>query len=542
MDEVRELLLVNGTFRTLDPLCPVASAVGIRDGIIVAVGDESGCRSQLRAPKEVDLRGAWASPGLIDAHAHLLGLGAFLTEVNLVGCLSEEEAVARVAAKIADGSTGEDEWVRGFGWNQSLWPSLRFPTHHLLSQVVQNRPVWLKRIDAHAGWANRKALELAGIGPSTPDPPGGLIVRDPSGEPTGVLIDTAMAAVEAKIPQPTEQERERLLLLAMETCASFGLTSVHDAGMDGETLALAMRLDREGRLPIRLYAMVDGTRPALLDHWLERGPWQGDRLAIRCVKLFLDGALGSRGASFFEDYSDDPGNRGLSILESSRYRELLATAHARGFQVAVHAIGDRANAEALDGFADTGIPPDARARLEHAQVLRLADIPRVAALGVVASMQPSHCIGDMSFVEARIGPERSAGAFAWRSLAEAGARLAFGSDFPIESPDPVRGLHAAITRCHPAGSPCFHPTERLDFETALEAFTTGAAFAAFAEQSQGRIATGYQADLSFFDRDLGAVGPNGLLEARVVGAMVGGRFAFLKPGSAVQAPVVAVAQ
>lgn len=542
MAEGQDLLLVNGTFRTFDPGLPVAAAVGIRDGRIAAVGSEEACRARLQDPKVLDLGGAWVVPGLIDAHAHVLGLGAYLTEVDLVGARSEEEAVARVAAKIAEGTSGEDEWIRGFGWNQSLWPTLRFPTHHLLSQVVQNRPVWLKRIDAHAGWANAKALELAGIGPSTPDPPGGLIVRDEAGRPTGVLIDGAMAAVESILPPPSEEERERLLLLALETCASYGLTAVHDAGMDGPTLELAMRLDREGRLPIRLYAMIDGTRPGLLEHWLERGPWLGERLAIRCVKFFLDGALGSRGAAFFDDYSDDPGNRGLTLLEPSRYEELLRIVTARGFQAAVHAIGDRANAQALDGFAAAGVPPSARPRLEHAQIMRPLDFPRVAELGVVASMQPSHCVGDMPFVEARIGRGRLRGAFAWRSLVEAGALLAFGSDFPIESPDPIGGLHAAITRCHPSGSPCFEPSERIELETALEAFTSGAAWAAFADHEQGRIRPGHWADLTFFDRDLLATGPQGLLEARVLGTVVDGRLAWKRPGSAVEAAFVAVAE
>jgi predicted amidohydrolase YtcJ len=306
-----------------------------------------------------------------------------------------------------------------------------------------------------------------------------------------------------------------------------GLTAVHDAGDDHETLATLQRLDAEGRLPLRIYAMVE-SKPETLGRWIERGPHQGDRLTVRCVKLFLDGALGSRGAAFHEPYDDDPGNRGLTLLEPGPLRTMLHRAHDAGFQVAVHAIGDRANAEAIAAFEEVGLRGAARPRLEHAQIVRDEDVRRAAKLGVIASMQPTHCTSDMAWLEQRIGCRRLPGASPWRSFLEAGSCLALGSDFPIESPDPRKGLYAAVTRQDERGQPPggFLPEQRITIEQALRGFTAGAAYAAFAERELGRIAPGCCADLTVLDRDPTRVEPAEILRAQVVRTIVAGRTIF----------------
>ena len=516
------MLLHNARVITLDERRPRAEAVAIRHGRIVAVGTAGDC-ARVADGEHVDLGGACVLPGLVDAHAHVLGLGTFLAEVNLVGAGDEAEVVERVRAW-ADRGAG---WIRGFGWDQTRWPGAQFPRHDALSRAVPHRLVWLTRIDGHAALANAEALRLAGIGRDTPDPAGGRIVRDERGQPTGVLIDKAMELVEQSIPPVSEAEREARILAACAACARVGLTAVHDAGDDAATLATLQRLDEEGRLPLRIYAMVE-SKPDTLDRWLARGPHQGDRLTVRCVKLFLDGALGSRGAAFHEPYDDDPGNRGLTLLEPAELRRLLRSAHDAGFQVAVHAIGDRANAEAIAAFEEVGLRRAARPRLEHAQIVRADDIRRAARIGAIASVQPTHCTSDMPWLASRIGCRRLPGASPWRSFLDAGCCLALGSDFPIESPDPRKGLYAAITRQDERGQPPggFQPAERITLEQALRGFTQGAAFAAFAEGDLGRIAPGYRADLTVLDRDPTDVEPADLLRAGIVRTIVGGRTVF----------------
>lgn len=515
------MLLCNARIVTLDPLKPFASAVAICGDRIAAVGTERECAPFAEGDR-IDLDGATVVPGLVDAHGHLLGLGIFLSEIDLVGTESEAAAVERVRAAALEG----DGWLRGFGWDQSRWNPPAFPTLGRLSRAVPHRPVWLSRIDGHAAWVNAAALRLAGIDRRTPDPPGGRIVRDEGGEPTGVLIDEAMKLVERCIPPMGEAERERRILEACTACAEVGLTGVHDAGVDAATLATLRRLDEAGRLPLRTYAMVE-TRPETLEGWLRQGPWQGDRLTVRCVKFFLDGALGSRGAALDEPYDDDPCNRGLLLLEEEAFVELLVRSRDAGFQVAVHAIGDRATRMALDGFVRAGLQPTQRPRLEHAEILRPDDRRRAAALGVIASMQPTHCTSDMPWIEARLG-RRVEHASPWRSTLEAGCRLALGSDFPIESPDPRKGIYAAITRQdergHPPGG--FFPAERLTAEQALRGFTTGAAFAAFREHESGRIAPGHLADLTVLDRNPLEVPAPEILRARVLRTIVAGRTLF----------------
>ncbi|HEY0840496.1 MAG TPA: amidohydrolase, partial [Vulgatibacter sp.] len=396
--------------------------------------------------------------------------------------------------------------------------------HGRLSAAFSSRPVSLSRVDGHALFANAEALRRAGIDRNTPDPAGGRIVRDEEGEPTGVLVDAAMEILRRAIPPLTDGDRERLVLDALCACSETGLTAVHDAGMDAATLAVVERLDADGRLPLRVYAMVEGSDEAALSRWLARGPHHGNRLTVRAVKLYLDGALGSRGARFCEPYDDDPSNRGLELLPAERLQELLPRIDRAGFQVAMHAIGDAANALALDSLVACGIGRASRPRIEHAQVMRLSDLPRLAAIGAIASMQPAHCTSDMAWLPSRIGARRLPGASAWRTLLEAGVPLAFGSDFPIEPPDPRKGLYAALTRQDEEGRPPggFFPEERLGVLEALRAYTQGGAFASFEEERAGRIAAGMRADFTVLGADPRAALHRGILDAPLLATIVGG--------------------
>jgi predicted amidohydrolase YtcJ len=526
------MLLADARVLTLDPDRPRADAVAVAGGRIVAVGTEAECEAAAPGPR-ISLGGAVVLPGLVDAHGHVGPLGWSLSHVQLYGCRDEHELVERVARWARDDAVrGRGGWLEGHGWDQTRWPGAAFPTREALSAAVPDRPVWLSRIDGHAGLCNDAALRLAGITRDTPDPPGGRIVRDAAGEPTGVLVDAATALVFARIPPPSDAERAAWILAALERCAAVGLTGVHDCGAKSEDLSVLRRLDEEGRLPIRVYGMVEGAHGPTRDEWLARGPYQGRRLVVRAVKLYLDGALGSRGAALFEPYRDDPGNVGLALLEPERFAALAGRIHRAGFQVAVHAIGDRANAIALDGLAAAGVPPEARPRLEHAQILRRTDLPRIARCGAIASVQPTHATSDAPWVEGRLGAARLAGAYAWRSLRDAGVPLALGSDFPIESPDPREGLYAAITRRDRRGLPPggFRPEERLTPGEALRGFTAGAAYASFAEAEAGRVAPGYRADLTVLDVDPLADPPEGILEAKTVLVLVDGAVAYRAPG------------
>jgi predicted amidohydrolase YtcJ len=528
------LLILHANVRTLDPARPHADAIAISAGRIVAVGDESSARSALSGDAMVlDLAGATVLPGLVDSHGHLLPLGESMVSLNLVGTRSYEDIVERARAYASTLRPGA--WLIGRGWNQNDWAEGRreFPIHALLTAALPDRPVMLERIDGHAILVNGRALALAEIGSATKDPIGGRIVRDAHGEPTGVLIDEAMGLVTKLLPAPTVSEREALLLSATRRCAELGLTGVHDMGIDVETWNALENLARSHQLPIRVYALALGS-DGRVESLLRAGPqidlFDG-RLTLRGVKYFLDGALGSRGAALFEPYSDDPGNRGLDLGTEEQFEKRVEHLLRRGFQVAVHAIGDRANAHALDAYAQaiaaTGVR-DSRPRIEHAQVIRPQDIVRFAQGGVIASMQPTHATSDMPWAEKRLGRDRLAGAYAWRSIASAGGRLAFGSDFPVEDPNPFLGLFAAVTRTDRNGAPPggWLPAERLTLEEALRAYTDGAAYASFEERIGGRIAPGMRADFTVVDRDPFEVPPPDLPSVRNVTTIVGGEVVY----------------
>ncbi len=529
---VETTVYVARRIRTLDARKPEAQALAVREGRLLAVGTKA---EVLKAAGEgarvVDYGSAVVVPGLVDAHAHLAGLGRSLTVARLEGARSVDEVLQRLGE--APSTSFQGDWLVGKGWDQNGWPGKAFPGRAELDARFPRTPVYLTRVDHHAAWVNGEALRRAGITRETADPAGGRILRDAKGEPTGVLVDNAMDLMVAVLPPPTDEQLEARLSAALERCAQVGLTGVHDAGMDLRTFRRLQMWDMAGRLPVRVYAMADG-QGGDRQTYLELGTYSGRMLEMKAVKFLLDGALGSRGAALHEPYSDAPGETGLLLMEPE---ELSARAWAfmeRGFQVCVHAIGDRANTLVVDTLirASAGTGTKAlRHRVEHAQILRPEDIEKLGEAGLVASVQPTHATSDMGWAEARLGAERLKGAYAWRSLKEAGAVLALGSDFPIENPDVLAGLYAARTRQDAAGRPegGWQPQERLTGDEALEGFTVGPAWASFAEGRRGRLVVGMDADFTVLSVDPVEDEPRKLVDAKVVATVVDGREVHRSP-------------
>jgi predicted amidohydrolase YtcJ len=509
-----DLVLRNGDVLTGDPAHPHAHALAIRSGIIAVVGNVGDVDKLVgKSTRVIDLHGRAVVAALTDAHAHLAGLGLAATAVDLRGCASAADCGQRVARAVHDGRGTRGDWVLGRGWDQNRFPDGKFPTHAALDHIAH--PVFVERIDGHAGWANAAALARAHVDRSTPDPAGGRIVRDDHGEPTGVFVDNAMSLVDRAVPAPTPAELEAAILRGQELALAAGLTEIHDMGIGHDEAALYARLAADGRLHLRVYAFgaaADADR--LLAH-PPAAARPGALFTLRGIKLYADGALGSRGAALLAPYTDDPHNRGLTLTPEAVIEKIARAAVAAGWQVAVHAIGDRANHEVLDAYSHAGVGPAQRFRIEHAQVVALDDIPRFARLGVIASMQPTHATSDAPWAEKRLGKERLRGAYAWRRMLSAGVRLAFGSDFPVEEPSIVAGLRAGVERDH------FTIDQRLTLDETLAAFTTGAAFAAFEESWRGRAMPGMAADLTVFDRPAAD-----LLHARVDATVVAGRVVY----------------
>lgn len=527
-------LLVTGVVYTLDPANPRAQALLARDGRVVKLGDADACRREARRGA-VHLDGVCAVPGLADAHGHVLLHARGLEEVRCAGAPDAPSCAARAAERARTLPAGE--WVRGRGWDETRWPGAALPREATLSAAVPDHPALLERVDGHAAWVNARALGAAGIGPGTPDPPGGRILRDAEGRPTGILVDAAQDLVQACIPHPTGREAVRLLRAGLDDLARRGLTAVHDAGCTSSILRAYARLADADELPLRVYAMIDGGQPdgalaAELARWSQR-PEVG-RLAVRAVKLFADGALGSRGAALLDGYADAPGEHGLLLLPPARLRERLRRVARAGFQPAVHAIGDRACRELAEALGELARELDLarlRPRVEHLQVVRPEDLRALAAVGAVASMQPVHATSDARWAAARLGEggPALAGAYAWRQVLQAGLPLALGSDFPVEDPDWRAGLAAAEER-RPGGSPSpWRPEERLTREEALRGFTVGAAFAAFAEGRRGALREGADADLTVVAQDLFLVPAAQLAEVELVATVVGGRIEHQRP-------------
>jgi hypothetical protein len=505
---------------------PDAEAIAIRGDRIAFVGSSRDAQ-KLRGPgtRVIDLAGATVVPGLVDSHTHVAELGARLDRVNLLGVTTEQDAVDRVvewAKKVPKG-----DWIIGWGWDEGAWAN-RYPDMTLLSARVPDHPVALRGLHSFAVWGNRLAFERAGITRDTPSPDGGEIRRDASGRPTGLLVNSARALLDRAIPPVTPDTLKARVEAGLREMARSGYAAVHEAGVDTPLLSAFETLEREGTLPIRVFAMLAVRDKPLLGHWRARGPDRDGPLVVRTVKAFYDGALGSRGAFLLDDYSDRPGHRGVGGAAYGFDRDELAAMANAGFQLSIHAIGDRANREALDFLADQ--EPD-RDRVEHAQVLSPADIPRFAALGVIASMQPPHAVEDKEWAEARVGAQRIKGAYAWRSLRRRGARLVFNSDLAGSDHNVFYGWHAAITRRdkqrHPDGG--WYPDERMTPEEALRGYTTWAAYAAFEERDAGALAAGWRADITVIDIDPIAAGlrePGRLLAGKVTMTIAGGRLVY----------------
>jgi predicted amidohydrolase YtcJ len=477
--------------------------------------------------KIVDGDGKTLLPGLIDAHGHVLELGQQRLQVNLRGSESVNAALERVRAFAA--SNKLDHWLLGRGWNQVLWPDKQFPTAAQLDAVVTDRPTILSRVDGHAIWVNSAALKIAGITRATPNPSGGQILRDAAGNPTGVLVDTATTLVERHLPAVTDADTTRALFTALNELAALGLTGVHDAGIDLRTYRLYQELGRDAKLPVRVYAMLadnKNDRDAI-----KAGPKPsqfGDRLQLRAVKAWVDGALGSRGAALLDDYSDQARHRGLMLYSDTELQTLAHLCGEYGWQLNVHAIGDAGNRVALDAFQQglTSAQRKAlRPRIEHAQVISLADIPRFSTLNVIASIQPTHATSDMNMAEDRVGSERIKGAYAWRKLSDAGARLAGGSDFPVELANPFHGLYAAVTRKSRDGNPPngWRPEEKLTRTEALRLFTADAAYAGHMEDKVGSLQPGQWADFILIDRDYFSVPEAQIADTQVLATYVAGQ-------------------
>ena len=513
------IVFVAKRVHTMDPSRPIAQAVAWKHGALVSVGSEKEVL-EAAGPDAIIERfpDSVIVPGLVDAHGHLAGLGRALSVLSLGGTTSEAEAVARV--KAASPSVYLGEWLVGRGWDQNDWPSREFPNRAELDAAFPKTPIYLSRVDGHAAWVNGEALLRAGITSKTADPPGGKILRDAKGEPTGVLIDNAMDVVAAKLPAPTDQELQRWLKVALETCARLGLTQVHDAGMDLRTFRQLQQWDMLGVLPVRLYVMADGQGDEA-ELFADMGLFKGRHLELKAVKLLLDGALGSRGAALHAPYSDEPASKGLLLLTPEEFQKRATLFSSRGFQVAVHAIGDRANTVVLDTL---GALEPHRHRVEHAQVLTEADVGKFVKYGLIASFQPTHATSDMPWADARLGPERTKYAYAWKSVLDTGAHVAFGSDFPVEEPNPMLGLYAARTRQDAAAKPegGWMPEQVLTGQEALAGFTTGAAYAAFAEERRGQLKPGFDADFVVLPVDPVSDAPKSLLEAKVQVTVVDG--------------------
>ncbi|HEY6908032.1 MAG TPA: amidohydrolase [Myxococcales bacterium] len=523
-----DVVLVNGRIYTVDDARPRVSALAVRRGRIAFAGSDAEAKvAGGPAARVIDLQGKTVLPGFIDAHAHLLGLGNFLRRANLTFAASWDEVVSRVVVFGKEAKPGE--WIQGRGWDQNLWPEKQFPTHDALSRAFPRNPVVLTRVDGHALVANQKAMELAHVDPSTPDPQGGRILRSPSGAPTGVFVDNAQRLILRAMPPPSREQTRDAVLAAIRECNRWGLTGIDDAGEDPATIAVYEELARAGKYNLRNYVMLsdpgDGAHAALAR---PRSALYDGHLWLRAVKLYADGALGSRGAALLQPYADDPGNTGLLVSSPEHIRAVAELALRRGFQVAVHAIGDRANRLVLDQYeaALRAVPvADHRFRIEHAQVLSPEDIPRFARLGVVPSMQATHQTSDMGWAEQRLGPERIRGAYAWRSLLDTGVVIPDGTDFPVEQVNPLLTFHAAVTRQDARGAPKggWYPAQRMSREEALRSMTIWAAWAGFQEKVMGSLAPGKYADFVVLDRDILTVPEDEILDARVLATWVGGR-------------------
>lgn len=524
-----DLIVTNARIYTVDENRPIVEAIAVRGGRIMFAGSTRGSLAYRgQATRMLDLAGRTVFPGMVDAHAHLAGLGAALRTVDLVGTKSYDAVIERVAARAKEQPAGS--WIIGRGWDQNDWADTRFPTHEALSRAVPNHPVYLTRVDGHAALANAKAMELASLKPISADPEGGRIERGSGRQPTGVLIDRAMGLVSRAIPPVSRLELRERVKAAIAEANRWGLTGIHDAGVSRDAVDVYVELARAGQYNLRNYVMLAADSILIRDYFA-RGPqiaMYDGRLWFRSIKVVIDGALGSRGAAMLEPYSDDPGNKGLIRTAPEQLRYIATESLRRGFQLNVHAIGDRGNRIVLDIFQQAleAVPTaDHRFRIEHAQILSPADIPRFAKLDIIPSMQSVHQTSDMYWAGKRIGDAREAGAYAWRSLLQTGVVIPNGSDFPVEAVNPLLSFHSAVTRQDEKNWPegGWHPEQKMTREEALKSMTIWPAYAAFEERSSGSLSVGKYADFVVLDQDIMTVTPERILATKVLATYLGGK-------------------
>jgi len=523
-------VLTNGRIHTLDAASAVVDTLVVRDGRVAFAGR----RGEVNVPAAeplIDLGGRSVLPGLVDAHGHLMYLARARLTLDAGGVGSEDAVAAVVAEAAVQARPGE--WLGGRGWDQNLWPGRRFPTKGSLDRAAPRNPVALVRVDGHATWCNSAALHAAGVTRDTADPTGGIVVKDANGEPTGLLVDTAQRLVQRAEPMPSDERFDEAVRAAIAQCLAVGLTGIHEMGATLFALASYRRLIERGQFPFRNYAAVAGRSEETWAYYRERGPEViGDgRVAVRALKLMSDGALGSRGAALHSPYCDDAENRGLLLIPPEELARLTDEALERGFQVCVHAIGDRANTLTLDTFEGAlAARPEARGlrlRVEHAQILAEGDIPRFRALGVLPSMQATHCTSDMEWALERLGPERVRGAYAWRSLLGTGVIIAGGSDFPVESPNPFHGLYAAVARRPRTGEDRgWQPEQRMTREEAVRSFTTWNAYASHQEADLGALTPGRRADLIVCSDDVFTCPEERIKDIVPLATMLGGELVY----------------
>ena len=559
--DMPDKIFYNGKIYSLDEKNSIYEAVAVKNGIIFDVGSSAELLKKYPQSEKIDLNGAIVFPGFIDAHGHITGYGENLLQINLVGTTSQEEIAELVKQKANQSKEGD--WILGVGWDQNDWEDKSWPDHKILDKASPKNPVALTRIDGHALWVNKKALELAGIDKNTPNPDGGEIKKDKNGNPTGLLIDNAMNLVYKVIPPPTDEELEETVLVSTNNLVKYGITSVHDMGVGERTIQIYKKLADEGKLPIRIHAYVDG----IGDTWnkyLKEGKligYQNNFVNVDGIKLFVDGAMGSRGALMTEPYQDDPENYGLLLLSEEQIYQVTKDALLKGLQVATHAIGDSGNFLVLNAYQraiEELKPKDPRLRIEHVQVINPEDAKRLAKLKVIPSMQPVHATSDMPWAEARLGPERVKWSYALRMVLNESKMIAGGSDFPVESPSVLEGIYSAITRQDKNGLPKnaddvlrlvkekkwvlskegikdpknfengWYTDQKLTIDEAIKCFTKWPAYAVFEENKKGTIEIGKWADFTILDKDLYNISPEEILKTNVVMTVVNGRIVFKK--------------
>ncbi len=554
-------IFINGKIYSLDDKNSIYEAMAVKDGLIFDLGTNEKILKKYSDAEKIDLNGAVVFPGFIDSHGHIIGYGDNLLQIDLVGTESQKEIAELVRKKAQE--LKEGEWILGVGWDQNDWEDKSWPDHKILDEAAPDNPVALTRIDGHALWVNKKALELAGITKNTPNPAGGEIKKDKNGNPTGLLIDNAMNLVYKVIPPPDEEDLIKTVLVSTENLVKYGITSVHDMGVSERTIEIYKKLADEGRLPLRIHAYIDGAGETW-NKYLKEGKLTGyanNFVNVDGIKLFVDGAMGSRGALMTEPYQDDPGNLGLLLLSENEIYKIARDALSKGLQVATHAIGDSGNYLVLNAYErafNELKTENHRFRIEHVQVIKPEDAKRLAKLGVVPSMQPVHATSDMPWAEARLGPVRVKWSYALRMVLNESKMIAGGSDFPVENPSVLEGIYAAVTRQDKNGRPKnaddvlqlikekkwvlskegikdpknfeggWYPDQKLTIDEAIKCFTKWAAYSVFEENKKGTIEIGKWADFTILDKDLYNINPEEILKTNVIMTIVNGKIVYKK--------------